>query len=222
MNIEDIYYDFPELMTPEEKEDRDFEEYDDQGNCLVELLSYPRWFMDHCMYLPRPEADSRTEFERRKPALGLSQDKIQQLRDYYNDPRLLPVQKRSFASYLKHQMMRQLICTDGCQTVEELFAILQADLDSNIPAAVPDWYKYSTITHGPRDTGYYQCQNRGCYHTDTLERKIAACSRCKLARYCCKKCQQEDWSARHKKICKKAKEKRDMTAQAGSFIQMFR
>lgn len=32
---------------------------------------------------------------------------------------------------------------------------------------------------------------------------------------------QEDWSARHKKICPKAKERRDLTARAGSFVQMF-
>ena len=27
MNMSDIYYEFPELMTPEEKEDDDFSEY---------------------------------------------------------------------------------------------------------------------------------------------------------------------------------------------------
>lgn len=86
--------------------------------------------------------------------------------------------------------MRQLICTDGCRTVEELFSILQSELDRHTPAAVPAWYVYSTTTHGPRDTGYCSCENRGCYRTDTPERKIAACARCQLARYCSQKCQK--------------------------------
>lgn len=222
MNIEDIYYDFPQLMTPEEKEEFDFEQYDDAGNQLVQLLSYPRWAMQHCCFLARPEKDTKKEFKRRKPALGFSKKQIEDLRAHYNDPRLLPVQKRMFFSWLQSSMHRQLISTDGCQTVEELFAILQAEIHSNTPASVPDWYQYTKITHGPRETGYYSCENRNCHRTETVDGEpFEKCSKCKLARYCGRECQIQDWKARHKKICKEAKKNHDMAAKAGATMQMF-
>ena len=211
MTVADIYHEFPELMTPEEKEEDDSEEHDENGNCLVEVTSIPRWFNEHTTYLARPEAPSRAEFERRKPALGLSRKQIQQLRDHYNDPRLLPVQKRMFLDYLREKMLRQCISTDGCTTVEELLTILEAEIDSNTPAPVPDWYEYTKITHGPRDTGFYLCENRGCFRTESCDKKpFDKCGNCKLARYCSRECQVADWKARHKKICKKAKELHDM------------
>ena len=47
-------------MTAEEKEDHEFEEYDEDGECQVEVISIPRWFMDLSIRQPRPEADCRS------------------------------------------------------------------------------------------------------------------------------------------------------------------
>ncbi|KAJ6620142.1 hypothetical protein B0H10DRAFT_2022922 [Mycena sp. CBHHK59/15] len=41
--------------------------------------------------------------------------------------------------------------------------------------------------------------------TGAAEFKISRCSGCKLTRYCCNKCQTDDWP-RHSKICKMVKE----------------
>jgi len=41
------------------------------------------------------------------------------------------------------------------------------------------------------------CNNEGCYKS-----RHHKCANCKLAFYCCKDCQVEDWSARHKRVCK--------------------
>jgi hypothetical protein len=30
---------------------------------------------------------------------------------------------------------------------------------------------------------------------------VLVCSQCGITRYCCKKCQVEDWKARHKTVC---------------------
>ena len=41
------------------------------------------------------------------------------------------------------------------------------------------------------------CNNEGCDKS-----RHHKCANCKLAFYCCKDCQVEDWSARHKRVCK--------------------
>lgn len=77
-------------------------------------------------------------------------------------------QRRSLFKMLRSDMLQQLISTDGCTTVDHLFAILRAEIESGNPAAVPDWYKFSTISMGPRRLGYSYCENRTCTRTERL------------------------------------------------------
>lgn len=93
---------------------------------------------------------------------------------------------------------------------------------SGAPAPVPEWYKYSTVTvtMGPRKIGYDRCTNRGCNRMDLHDRpRFANCSKCKVAIYCSRDCQVEDWYARHRKVCKQAAKRREMTVKAGKMMQ---
>jgi len=89
MNIEDIYYDFPQLMTPEEKEDMN---HSDCGS----PSAVPRWLTDLTMDLPLPEEEDRAEFLQRSPALGLTSSQIQKLRQHSSSPRLTHPQEAPF------------------------------------------------------------------------------------------------------------------------------
>ena len=41
----------------------------------------------------------------------------------------------------------------------------------------------------------------GCGRARRLQESFRACSRCKVARYCCKDCQKKHWKEGHKKEC---------------------
>lgn len=217
MNISDVYIDYPELMTAEEKEEMNF--HPDDG----EIPSIPRWFLNLVLSLPPPDDvfDDKVKFEQRGPALGLTKSQIQELQNIYSDPRLLSAQKRILFDELRSHMLRQLISCSGCKTVPDLIDILKKESESGIPSPVPDWYEFSKTSHGPRKTGYDKCDNRGCYVTEDVDRKILRCSACQLAHFCSKECQKEDWNARHKKMCKRAKRERLQTAKAGDVLSMF-
>ena len=98
--------------------------------------------------------------------------------------------------------------------------MLRAEIASGTPSPVPSWYSFSTVTMGPRKVGYDQCENRGCFATETPEKKFSKCARCKLPYYCSKECQVADWKSRHNKMCKKAAEQRASTAKVGRLLQM--
>ena len=74
-------------------------------------------------------------------------------------------------------MLYSLISTDGASSVIDLINILREDLKSG-PAKVPQWYHYSDIAIGPTKKGYDVCCNRGCYKTETVEKKVMYCSGC--------------------------------------------
>ena len=101
----------------------------------------------------------------------------------------LPVQRRCIFRRLRGAMLRQLIPCSGCSTIDDLCNVLKAEIESGIPAPVPKWYTYSTVTMGPRRIGYYHCSTRGCFQTETVERKFSVCSGCSLPFYCSKACQ---------------------------------
>lgn len=134
---------------------------------------------------------------------------------------LPPVQQRSLYKCLRGTMLRQLISCNVAGTMDNLVDILQQEMDSGTPAPVPDWYKYSTVTMGPRKIGYDACANRERLKTETQhdQPKFQQCSRCKVAVYCGRDCQVEDFHARHKKVCKKAAKEREKIASVSKFMQ---
>lgn len=166
-----------------------------------------------------PDAEYRAEFERRSPALGATQDILDELKARHM--KLPPVQKRSLYRSLRSAMLRQLISCDGASTMEDLLNILQQEMDSGVPAPVPDWYEYSNVRMGPRKIGYDGCSNRGCKRTETVDQKFSRCSKCKVAIYCSRDCQIADWKIRHKKVCKEAAKEREMIKRACGFQSMF-
>ena len=46
---------------------------------------------------------------------------------------------------LRDQMLRQLISCDGAKSMDDLVDILQKEMESGIPAPVPDWILNSNI-----------------------------------------------------------------------------
>jgi hypothetical protein len=215
MNISEMYGMVPGVMTPEEEEDWHHEPCDD----IIDTA--PSWYNTKMlMYEPAcPEACSRREFEARKPALGLSLAEVDELEAHEKLEDLLPVQRRKLFHLLRSALLRHLIPCDGCSTVTALCGVLRAEIASEVPAPVPEWYVYSTTTMGPRKIGYDHCENRGCFRTETPEKKFMKCSRCKLPFYCSKECQAADWKTRHKKVCKAAVSQREKTAKVGRMMQ---
>ncbi len=92
-------------------------------------------------------------------------------------------------------------------------------MESGVPSPVPEWYKYSTVTMGPRKIGYYHCCNTNCLHTEDFDTRFQMCAQCQLAQYCSRECQNEDWKAKHKKVCKKAAERREQMSKMGKMFQ---
>ena len=216
MNIDEIYGQVPGVMTPEEEEEWNHEPCDD----VVETT--PGWWRSKVLMGSMdctPEACNRRTFEARKPALGLSLREVDELEAHAQHRDLFDVQKRTLFKLIRSSLLRALIPCDGCSTVAELCQVLRDEIASGVPSPVPDWYSYSTTTMGPRKIGYDHCENRGCFATETPEKKFSKCARCKLPFYCSKACQLEDWKLRHKKVCKAATEQRDKTADVGRMMQ---
>jgi MYND finger len=161
-------------------------------------------------------------FDRRQPAFGWGEAELQSI--------LQCAQQSDYQEYLvfdrlRSLMCRRLICASGASTVEELVEILRAEMESGVPGPVPAWYKMG-YKSGPdtgsrRRFGYQPCTARGCPKTEDLETQFQQCTACKLAMYCSRECQVQDWKERHKKVCKKAKEMHQMTRDAASFMHMF-
>ena len=214
MSAEDLYMDRPDLRTPEETED---DHYGRRDNDLPDVLQhYIRSFAGD----GTPEAEYRKDFEARKPALGLTEEDLVELESHWELPGLEPVQKRRYFRMLRNKVLRMLIPCSGCADVPALVAVLRAELESGVPAAVPDWYTFSTVTMGPRKIGYDVCNNRGCFECEDLERKFSRCGGCKLPFYCSRKCQRADWKARHKHVCKNAAADAGGMADVSKMMQM--
>ena len=219
MNSEDLYGDREDLMTPEE-----LEEYHHEPSSETIPTYSPQmrtWIFDR-MLGNTPELEYKAEFLRRKPALGLTKDQIQHIRQH--NAKLLPVggvQQRTLFKSIRSHMLRYLIPCPGATTLEDLLQILEQELASGIPAAVPEWYEFSNVRFGPRRIGYYACDHRGCFQTETVDQQFARCAKCKLARYCSKECQTADWKGRHKQVCAKGQEQREKVLRASQALSMF-
>ena len=197
MNADDLYFDHEELMTPEELEDYHREP---NSSFMPDLpRAFGSWLRDSM--LPAPEAAYRAKFEKRSPALGLSYAMLDEVSTYEKNPAFLPVQRRNLFSLLRCQMLRHLIPCSGCATIDDLLAILHNEISTGIPAAVPKWYKYSTVTMGPRRIGYEYCSKRGCLQTEALEHQFQKCSQCSIPFYCSRECQVRYFNQNYIKIC---------------------
>lgn len=213
MNAEDLYT-REDLMTPEELEDFHHDPSDDQIPTMTPAM---REFV--LSFGASPEGEYRREFERRPPAMGATPQLLDEIASHCT--RLPPVQLRSLKSLLRDQMLRQLISCDGAATVEDLVNILREEMESGVPALVPEWYEYSNVRMGPRKIGYDGCSNRGCLRTETLDEQFSRCSKCKVAIYCSRNCQKSDWKVRHKQVCKEAAKQREMIERTSHSMSMF-
>ena len=203
-------------MSPDELEDF---HHDSSTDAIDEI---PRWLVQKTMNVPTPDEFDRSRFEARKPALGLTLSEIGQLEQHAQDPRMSEGSKRRFFRYLREIMCRSLISPSDCATLSDLFRILRAEVESGVPAPVPEWYTFSGMRFGPRRLGYRQCDNRGCLKTETPRGStFPQCSGCKLAAYCGRDCQIADWKIRHKILCKKAKAEKDQTQLVSSLLEGF-
>ena len=52
-------------------------------------------------------------------------------------------------------------------------------------------------TRGAREVRLCSC----CHAAETSQKKLSACSGCKVALYCSRECQRRDWRAGHKHTC---------------------
>jgi hypothetical protein len=219
MNSEDLDFilleKFPELLTGEEKEDLNFAP--NRSSTPDWPANFQSWLRDH---RPNPEAMERREFESRPPALGLTLSLLDELHSHLQLPKLKAAQKRCIFKSLRGKMLRSLIPCSDCSTAEDLLGVLRDEITCGVPAPVPEWYSYSTVTMGPRKIGYSPCCRRGCFKTETIEARFHKCSQCELAVYCSRECQVQDWKDKHKKVCKQAKKNREQTKKVGKMMQM--
>ena len=49
------------------------------------------------------------------------------------------------------------------------------------------------------------CSRRGCERVESEAERFQRCSQCKVAKYCCRQCQGDDWRA-HKAVCPHVRE----------------
>ena len=207
MHPEELYFQHPELMSVEELEDFHHDLNDD----VVPTFPQSPNLFNLGEVLGSPEAAMRQQFEARPPALGLTLAEINAYEQHSQHPGLTPQQHRLVFRHLRDMMLRHLIACSGCTKTAELTAILRTEHESRKPAKVPEWYKYSTVTMGPRKIGYASCSASRCFSTETVDTKFSKCAACKLAVYCGSSCQKSDWKARHKHVCKEA-----LRSQAGT------
>uniref|UniRef100_A0A7S1VME9 MYND-type domain-containing protein n=1 Tax=Grammatophora oceanica TaxID=210454 RepID=A0A7S1VME9_9STRA len=217
MDAEDIYAEREDLMTPEELEEWHHSPNDETVPTLSPLLR--EWLIGNGLRAA-PEASTRRDFDRRKPALGATKRELQELASH-NDRLPSGVQQRKLLKMLRSTMLRQLITVDGAVTLEDHIKILENEIETNTPAPVPKWYKYSTVTMGPRKIGYDACCNRGCVRAETVDVQFSKCASCKIVVYCGHNCQRVDWKTRHKYVCKDAAKQREKIARVGKMMQAF-
>ena len=173
--------------------------------CREIIPTYTRnmrmWLLDYLDDLPIPDAEDKEEFLRREPAMGATDSILREIRKH--NARLPAVQQRILFHDIRSKMLRQLISCSGAQRVDDLLDILQTEMDSGMPAAIPYWYKFRTVSFEPSRIGYESCGSRYCLQTETTNKQFQSCPRCKEVYYCCSKCQGSDWKSRHRQVCKK-------------------
>ena len=214
MHIDDVLFQHKELMTPEELDDF----HHDSSRGAIDAI--PRWFLKKTMDFPTPEEFDRSRFEKRKPAFGLTLSEINQLEQHAHNQNMTEGNKRRFFQHLRKKMCLSLISPSDCSTISDLCNTLRAEVESGVPAPVPEWYTFSEMRFGPRRLGYRKCDNRGCLKTETLRgSRFPQCSNCKLAAYCGRACQVADWKIRHKILCNEAKAEKHKTLLVCSFLE---
>lgn len=214
MNADDLYHDREDLMTPEELEEH---KHDHSSETIPTYTPNMRtWLLDHFDHLPLPDEEEQEEFLRREPAMGASDAILSEIREH--NATLPPVQQRILFHQLRIKMLRQLISCSEAQTLDQLLDILQVELDTGVPANVPAWYEFCPISFGPCRIGYEPCGARGCFQTETIDRKFDQCERCQLIYYCSNECQENDWKVRHKMVCKKGADLREKTQKIPSLF----
>lgn len=219
MNAEDLYWDREDLMTPEELEEWKHDPSDEIIQTLTPNLR--SWLLEFGGDMPVPDMEEKEDFLRRKPAMSATPALIAEARKHYHRLSPYPVQQRRLFKMIRSKLLRQLIPCSGVSAFDGLMDILQSELDSGIPSPIPDWYEFPTANFGPRDIGYRACENRSCFNTDTVEKQLDRCAKCKLAYYCSRDCQVADWKARHKQVCKKGSEFRDQTKKVADLLSKF-
>jgi len=66
------------------------------------------------------------------------------------------------------------------------------------------WKKVQKVAYeATRKKAVFACGSSICDKISTNPNEFKLCGRCKLARYCCKRCQKYDWNRGHKNICKR-------------------
>lgn len=81
-------------------------------------------------------------------------------------------------------------------TMNEDGTITISDNDQDV-----DLLQKDVIEKMYHQSGVYECWNKGCTNKETKQNPFKECERCNNARYCCRKCQVEDWHAYHKNRC---------------------
>jgi hypothetical protein len=213
MDPNDIYLDYPELQTAEEKE---VIAHVPNVNPLPEI---PPKLREACLAHKTypPDAKWRAQFEKRPPANGFDMSIIEEILAFANDPRYLPAQRRRLFQCLRDEMLKYLIPCSDCSTIEHLCDVLKGEIVSGIPSPVPEWYVYSTgpAHQLPRRVGYYFCCNRECFKTEHyLKPAFLKCGSCATPTYCSKDCKKSDWVSRHNFVCKEAKYRREYMKNA--------
>lgn len=183
MNADDLYAGRLDLMTEDDKEEWYHEPSSETIPTLTQNLK--DWLI--LTHHPIPDSHDKEEFLLRKPALGATTELLIEAKQHYL--LLPPVQQRIMFKCIRHKMLRQLISCSGASTMEEHLDILRKEMESGVPSPVPDWYTFSRRKMGPRAFGFYECENRECRNTETVEKQFERCAKCKLAYYCCRECQ---------------------------------
>jgi hypothetical protein len=210
MDASMLYCSKPELMTAEEIEESEF----DPSTVRIHVI--PRAFMFD-MERPKPDAEDRSAFERRPPALGFTVRDIDEMAARYD--KVPPVQRRVEFGMLRSMMLQSLISCSGVSNFQGLLDILRAEIKSGFPASVPSWYEYSSVKFGPRRIGYYACDARGCFATESVDCVFSKCGGCGLPKYCSRDCQAADWKARHKLVCKKGSKDARRTLDVATMLE---
>ena len=95
----------------------------------------------------------REAFENRPPALGATPQLLAELKTYNAKLTKGSVQHRMLYKTVREKMLNQLISCDGAKSIDDLLDILQKEMDSGVPAPVPDWYTFPSR----RAYGWSQC-----------------------------------------------------------------
>lgn len=95
------------------------------------------------------------------------------------------------------------ICCDGASSINDLFLILESEINSGEASPIPGWYVFKHACK--RGFGCHVCSARGCFASETMNKRFGSCIGCRVAYYCSVNCQTKDWKERHKFICAEAK-----------------